>query len=36
VLLSFWLALVAARVTGETDTTPSRNGLKSTQLIFGG
>ena len=36
VLLSFWLALVAARVTGETDTTPVGAMGKVTQLIFGG
>jgi len=35
-LLSFWLALVAARVTGETDTTPVGAMGKVTQLIFGG
>src|SRR6195256_1499968 len=36
VALSFWLALVAARVTGETDTTPVGAMGKVTQLIFGG
>jgi uncharacterized oligopeptide transporter (OPT) family protein len=35
VVLSFWLALVAARVTGETDTTPVGAMGKVTQLIFG-
>jgi uncharacterized oligopeptide transporter (OPT) family protein len=34
--LSFWLALVACRVTGETDTTPVGAMGKVTQLIFGG
>ena len=33
--LSFWLALVACRVTGETDTTPGGAMGKVTQLIFG-
>jgi uncharacterized oligopeptide transporter (OPT) family protein len=33
--LSFWLALVACRVTGETDTTPVGAMGKVTQLIFG-
>jgi uncharacterized oligopeptide transporter (OPT) family protein len=36
VLLSFALALVACRVTGETDTTPTGAMGKITQLIFGG
>ena len=36
VALSFWLALVACRVTGETDTTPVGALGKVTQLIFGG
>lgn len=36
VLLSFVLALVACRVTGETDTTPISGMGKVTQLIFGG
>jgi putative OPT family oligopeptide transporter len=36
VVLSFWLALVACRVTGETDTTPVGAMGKVTQLIFGG
>jgi putative OPT family oligopeptide transporter len=36
VLLSFFLALVASRVTGETDTTPTGPMGKVTQLIFGG
>jgi putative OPT family oligopeptide transporter len=35
VALSFWLALVACRVTGETDTTPVGAMGKVTQLIFG-
>ena len=35
VLLSFLLALVAARVTGETDTTPVGAMGKVTQLFFG-
>ena len=35
VLLSFLLALVACRVTGETDTTPIGAMGKVTQLIFG-
>lgn len=35
VLLSFFLALVACRVTGETDTTPVGPMGKVTQLIFG-
>jgi len=35
VLLAFWLALVACRVTGETDTTPVGAMGKVTQLIFG-
>jgi OPT family oligopeptide transporter len=35
VALSFWLALVACRVTGETDTTPVGAMGKITQLIFG-
>jgi hypothetical protein len=35
VALSFWLALVACRVTGETDTTPVGAMGKATQLIFG-
>jgi uncharacterized oligopeptide transporter (OPT) family protein len=35
VLLSFVLALVACRVTGETDTTPQGAMAKVTQLIFG-
>lgn len=35
VLLSFVLALVACRVTGETDTTPVGAMGKITQLIFG-
>src|SRR6516165_7289897 len=34
VALSFWLALVACRVTGETDTTPVGAMGKVTQLIF--
>jgi putative OPT family oligopeptide transporter len=36
VLLTFFLALVACRVTGETDTTPIGAMGKVTQLIFGG
>ena len=36
VLLSFALALVACRVTGETDTTPMGAMGKITQLVFGG
>lgn len=36
VLLSFVLAIVACRVTGETDTTPTGPLGKVTQLIFGG
>ncbi len=36
VVLSFFLALVACRVTGETDTTPMGAMGKVTQLIFGG
>jgi uncharacterized oligopeptide transporter (OPT) family protein len=36
VALSSWLALVACRVTGETDTTPVGAMGKVTQLIFGG
>ena len=35
VLLSFFLSLVACRVTGETDTTPIGAMGKVTQLIFG-
>jgi putative OPT family oligopeptide transporter len=35
VLLTFFLALVACRVTGETDTTPMGPMGKVTQLIFG-
>ena len=35
VLLTFFLALVACRVTGETDTTPVGAMGKVTQLIFG-
>jgi OPT family oligopeptide transporter len=35
VVLSFWLALVACRVTGETDTTPIGAMGKVTQLTFG-
>jgi uncharacterized oligopeptide transporter (OPT) family protein len=35
VALSFWLALVACRVTGETDTTPVGAMGKVTQLVFG-
>lgn len=35
VALSFWLALVACRVTGETDTTPIGAMGKVTQLTFG-
>jgi OPT family oligopeptide transporter len=35
VILSFFLALVACRVTGETDTTPIGPMGKVTQLIFG-
>jgi uncharacterized oligopeptide transporter (OPT) family protein len=35
-LLTFFLALVACRVTGETDTTPIGAMGKVTQLIFGG
>src|SRR5205814_7306571 len=35
VALSFWLALVSCRVTGETDTTPVAAMGKVTQLIFG-
>ncbi len=35
VLLSFALALVACRVTGETDTTPVGAMGKITQLTFG-
>ena len=34
--LSFFLALVACRVTGETDTTPTGAMGKVTQLVFGG
>jgi OPT family oligopeptide transporter len=36
VVLSFFLALVACRVTGETDTTPIGAMGKVTQLVFGG
>jgi uncharacterized oligopeptide transporter (OPT) family protein len=36
VALSFLLALVACRVTGETDTTPVGAMGKVTQLVFGG
>jgi putative OPT family oligopeptide transporter len=36
VLLTFFLALVACRVTGETDTTPIGAMGKVTQLIFAG
>lgn len=36
VVLSFLLALIACRVTGETDTTPTGAMGKVTQLIFGG
>jgi hypothetical protein len=36
VALCFWLALVACRVTGETDTTPVGAMGKVTRLIFGG
>ncbi len=36
VVLSFFLSLVACRVTGETDTTPTGAMGKVTQLIFGG
>jgi len=36
VLLTFLLALVACRITGETDTTPIGAMGKVTQLIFGG
>ena len=36
VLMTFFLALVACRVTGETDTTPIGAMGKVTQLIFGG
>ena len=36
VLMTFFLALVACRVTGETDTTPMGAMGKVTQLIFGG
>jgi putative OPT family oligopeptide transporter len=35
VVLAFWLALVACRVTGETDTTPVSAMGKVTQLAFG-
>jgi len=35
VAMSFFLALVACRVTGETDTTPTGAMGKVTQLIFG-
>jgi hypothetical protein len=35
VALSFLLALVACRVTGETDTTPVGAMGKVTQLVFG-
>jgi uncharacterized oligopeptide transporter (OPT) family protein len=35
VVLAFWLALVACRVTGETDTTPVSAMGKITQLAFG-
>ena len=35
VLLTFFLALVACRITGETDTTPIGAMGKVTQLIFG-
>ena len=34
-VLSFWLALVACRVTGETDTTPVGAMGKVTQITFG-
>ena len=36
VLITFFLALVACRITGETDTTPIGAMGKVTQLIFGG
>ena len=36
VVLSFFLALVACRVSGETDTTPTGAMGKVTQLVFGG
>lgn len=36
VVMSFFLALVACRVTGETDTTPVGAMGKVTQIIFGG
>jgi putative OPT family oligopeptide transporter len=36
VFMTFFLALVACRVTGETDTTPIGAMGKVTQLIFGG
>jgi putative OPT family oligopeptide transporter len=36
VVLSFFLALVACRVTGETDTTPVGAMGKVTQILFGG
>jgi len=35
VAFSFWLALVACRITGETDTTPTGALGKVTQLAFG-
>ena len=35
-MLTFFLALVACRITGETDTTPIGAMGKVTQLIFGG
>src|ERR1039457_3752296 len=35
VLMSFFLSLVACRVTGETDTTPTGAMGKVTQLVFG-
>ena len=35
VFFSFWLALVACRITGETDTTPTGALGKVTQLTFG-
>jgi putative OPT family oligopeptide transporter len=35
VVLAFWLALVACRVTGETDTTPIGPMGKVAQLVFG-
>ena len=36
IVLSFFLAIVAARATGETDTTPSGSLAKVAQLVSGG